>query len=190
MPVRTFSASMVLLVAALWLASCGLVTPSQGWVKAGAFEGGDPVVFLDQSSVAKDEDEVVVDTVSIPPHPQGACLPIRSGLRLSVNCASGSVSAEALIYDQKGRAMATGVSPAPPFTITPALRAAGDPLAAAADLICNPQAPRAAPLPSIEAAAASVGGGADRGASAANCANGGAPADTAAPGEKPAKPAT
>lgn len=177
MSARSLAAGFAVLVAAGWLASCGLVTPKQAWVKAGAFEGGDPVVFMDQSSITKDEDDLVIDTVSIPPRPQGACLPIRSGLRLTVNCATGSVSAEAVIYDPKGRPLATGVRPAPPFTISDATRAAHDPLTAVADLACNPSRPRGAPSATIEAAATSVGGGADAGASPANCTDGGAPRD-------------
>lgn len=181
MSARSLVAGFVVLVAAGWLASCGLVTPKQAWVKAGAFEGGDPVVFMDQSSLTKDEDELVIDTVSIPPRPQGACLPIRSGLRLTVNCATGAVSAEAVIYDPKGRPLATGVRPAPPFMISDATRAANDPLTAVADLACNPSRPRGAPFATIEAAATSVGGGADAEASPANCTDNGAPRDDRPP---------
>lgn len=193
MSARSLSTGFVVLIAAGWLASCGLVTPKQAWVKAGAFDGGDPVVFLDQSSITKDEDNLVIDTVSIPPRPQGACLPIRSGLRLTVDCATGSVSAEAVIYDPKGRPLATGVRPAPPFTISDATRAAGDPLTAVADLACNPSRPRGAPFATIEAAATSVGGGGDAGASPANCTDNGAPRDDPPAAESgprgPAKPA-
>lgn len=48
MSARSLAAGFAVLVAAGWLASCGLVTPKQAWVKAGAFEGGDPVVFINQ----------------------------------------------------------------------------------------------------------------------------------------------
>ena len=53
--------------------------------------------------------------------------------------------------------MATGVSPARLSRHTGSARRGRPALAAAADLICNPQAPRAAPLPSIEGAAAQCG---------------------------------